>query len=77
MGQNIAIGPIRELRLIMLKHDSKICAVLLAGGAGTRLWPVSRDQHPKQVSAATLEMRRKLMLQQTALRLDSFNVSNY
>ena len=27
---------------------SKIVPVLLAGGAGTRLWPVSRDALPKQ-----------------------------
>ena len=27
---------------------SKIIPVLLAGGAGTRLWPVSRDALPKQ-----------------------------
>lgn len=60
----------------MLKYDPKICAVLLAGGAGTRLWPVSRDQHPKQFSAA-LGNASQTMLQQTALRLDSFNVSNY
>lgn len=28
--------------------DSKIIPVLLAGGAGSRLWPVSRDDLPKQ-----------------------------
>jgi mannose-1-phosphate guanylyltransferase len=27
---------------------TKIVPVLLAGGAGTRLWPVSRDALPKQ-----------------------------
>src|SRR5688572_15571772 len=27
---------------------SPIVPVLLAGGAGTRLWPVSRDAYPKQ-----------------------------
>ena len=27
---------------------NKIVPVLLAGGAGTRLWPVSRDALPKQ-----------------------------
>jgi mannose-1-phosphate guanylyltransferase/mannose-6-phosphate isomerase len=26
----------------------QITPVLLAGGAGTRLWPVSRDSFPKQ-----------------------------
>lgn len=36
-------------------QEDKLCAinnaysVLLAGGSGTRLWPVSRDLHPKQL----------------------------
>ena len=28
----------------------KIISVLLAGGSGTRLWPVSRRSYPKQFS---------------------------
>lgn len=32
----------------MTETVSKITPVLLAGGAGSRLWPVSRDQLPKQ-----------------------------
>ena len=55
----------------MIKNDSKICAVLLAGGAGTRLWPISREQHPKQFSSIVGDSS-PTMLQQTALRLDDF-----
>lgn len=28
--------------------QNKICAVIMAGGSGTRLWPHSRRNHPKQ-----------------------------
>ena len=45
--------------------DQRIIPVILSGGSGTRLWPVSRESFPKQlwplVADATL-------LQQTALR---------
>ncbi|RAI42394.1 mannose-1-phosphate guanylyltransferase/mannose-6-phosphate isomerase [Rhodoplanes roseus] len=43
-----------------------IVPVLLCGGTGTRLWPLSRDSYPKQFIA----MRGELSLfQQTALRI--------
>ena len=29
--------------------DSQIIPVVLSGGSGTRLWPVSREKHPKQL----------------------------
>lgn len=40
--------------------------VILCGGAGTRLWPVSRQQFPKQLLPLTGE---QTLLQQTAARL--------
>src|SRR6185436_10433817 len=42
-----------------------IVPVLLSGGAGTRLWPVSRALHPKQLLPMTGELT---MLQETARR---------
>ena len=40
--------------------------VILSGGAGTRLWPLSRELYPKQLLPLTGE---RTLLQQTALRL--------
>ena len=40
--------------------------VILCGGSGTRLWPLSREQHPKQLHALNGE---GTLLQQTALRI--------
>ena len=50
-----------------------ICAVVIAGGSGTRLWPLSRTAHPKQF----LSLHGKnTMLQQTVNRLDGLNISS-
>lgn len=40
--------------------------VILSGGAGTRLWPLSRELYPKQLLALT---GQRTMIQDTALRL--------
>ncbi len=40
--------------------------VILSGGAGTRLWPLSRELMPKQLLRLTGE---RTLLQETALRL--------
>jgi mannose-1-phosphate guanylyltransferase / mannose-6-phosphate isomerase len=40
--------------------------VILSGGAGTRLWPLSRELHPKQLLALAA---KQTMLQETAARL--------
>jgi mannose-1-phosphate guanylyltransferase/mannose-6-phosphate isomerase len=44
----------------------KIYPVILSGGAGTRLWPLSRAALPKQLLPVVAD---KTMLQDTALRL--------
>jgi mannose-1-phosphate guanylyltransferase/mannose-6-phosphate isomerase len=46
--------------------------VILSGGAGTRLWPLSRELHPKQLLALTT---KRSMLQETALRLSGLEAS--
>jgi len=45
-----------------------VCAVLLAGGRGTRFWPRSRTRSPKQLLNI---VGRETMLRQTAARLGS------
>jgi mannose-1-phosphate guanylyltransferase/mannose-6-phosphate isomerase len=45
----------------------KIVPVILSGGAGTRLWPLSRELLPKQLLALTGE---RTMLQETVARLE-------
>ena len=47
-----------------------IIPVLLSGGSGTRLWPLSRSVHPKQLLPLT---GQQTMLQQTALRLSDLD----
>ncbi|MGO9804945.1 MAG: mannose-1-phosphate guanylyltransferase/mannose-6-phosphate isomerase [Steroidobacteraceae bacterium] len=46
--------------------------VILSGGAGTRLWPLSRELYPKQLLAL---IGTRTMLQQTALRLEGLNAA--
>ena len=44
--------------------------VILAGGSGTRLWPLSRERHPKQFFPIVDD---ETMLQQTVRRLDGLS----
>lgn len=47
--------------------DCRIVPVVLAGGEGSRLWPLARSQYPKQFLPL---VSAKSMLQETVLRLD-------
>jgi len=46
--------------------STKIIPVIMSGGAGTRLWPLSTQSAPKQFHALATE---KTMIQETAVRL--------
>ena len=50
----------------------KIHPVILSGGSGSRLWPLSREHYPKPLLPLTSE---QTLLQETASRLD--NLADY
>ena len=45
-----------------------ICPVILCGGSGTRLWPLSRETYPKQYISLSSKNEQSL-LQNTIKRL--------
>lgn len=49
---------------------NRITPVILSGGSGTRLWPLSREAHPKQFLPILGELS---LLQATALRLNGLD----
>jgi mannose-1-phosphate guanylyltransferase/mannose-6-phosphate isomerase len=60
----VGITPINKLTL----DEFRIRPVILCGGAGSRLWPLSRSLHPKQLLAL---QPAQTMLQATARRTES------
>lgn len=50
----------------------RVQPVVLCGGAGTRLWPLSREQYPKQLLALNGELT---LLQATVRRMDGVATS--
>lgn len=50
----------------MTKRQDRIVPVLLSGGTGSRLWPLSREIYPKQLLSL---LGKQTLLQQTALRV--------
>ena len=49
----------------------KLIPIILSGGAGTRLWPLSRSDHPKQFLPLVTE---RTMIQETLLRLKGLEI---
>ena len=53
--------------------SQQIQPVILSGGSGSRLWPLSREMYPKQLLPLVTE---NTMLQETASRLMTFSTDN-
>ncbi len=51
----------------------KLIPIILSGGAGTRLWPLSWGEHPKQFLKLTSD---KTMIQETLLRLKGLELGS-
>ncbi|MGK3640092.1 sugar phosphate nucleotidyltransferase, partial [Escherichia coli] len=47
--------------------DVKLIPIMMAGGTGSRLWPLSRELYPKQFLSLQHEL---IMLQSAIMRLD-------
>ncbi len=69
-GHGIA-GDAETVAVPALKASAEVsdmlCPVILSGGSGTRLWPLSRDYFPKQFLPL---VAKRTMLQETLSRLD-------
>lgn len=57
----------------MINNLLKIVPVILSGGSGTRLWPVSRPERPKQLLPLTAD---ETMLQLTMKRIEGFSAAS-
>lgn len=57
----------------MANNLSKIVPVILSGGSGSRLWPVSTPERPKQLLPLTAD---ETMLQLTAGRIKGFDAAS-
>ena len=55
-----------------MEKNKIITPVILAGGSGSRLWPLSREKFPKQFHVL---YNQKSMLQQTVLRLSNMKTN--
>ncbi|ALK32938.1 mannose-1-phosphate guanylyltransferase/mannose-6-phosphate isomerase [Burkholderia plantarii] len=53
----------------LVESRVRVAPVVLAGGAGSRLWPMSREQHPKQLIGV---LGADSLLQETVQRMKGF-----
>ncbi|MGF6371286.1 mannose-1-phosphate guanylyltransferase/mannose-6-phosphate isomerase [Paraburkholderia sp. RAU6.4a] len=58
---------------VSILDHAPVRAVILAGGSGTRLWPLSREQFPKQLIGLLGE---ESLLQSTARRLEGLSANH-
>src|SRR3546814_14008556 len=47
-GHRVNCPPPFSMESTMSEQDPRLLPVLLSGGSGTRLWPLSREAYPKQ-----------------------------
>ena len=66
----VAVVQLTQKPISKRKALSKIIPVILSGGSGTRLWPLSRKQYPKQYLPLAGD---NTMLQETILRLEGLD----
>ena len=56
---------------------NKITPIIMCGGSGSRLWPLSRESFPKQYISIDSEQSES-MLQKTQLRINNLkNITKY
>ena len=71
---DICRHPITNIRRDCWLIMSKVYPILLAGGSGTRLWPLSRKSYPKQFAKLLGE---QTLFQSSAQRLTSSHILDF
>lgn len=59
--------------MVLVEKKETMYPVILSGGSGTRLWPLSRPLYPKQFLALHTD---NTLFQETLLRLDALNLQD-